>query len=642
MSSVQAALVAGLSGFAVMALELTAVSLMAPYFGNSAYVWTNVIGVILLAMAFGAHLGGRLSEREEVHKSLAVVLGASALGCALVLLLIGPVCAWLVPQDIPLDTAMAALIRGSLVATALLFALPVLLAACASPMLVVALVRGGKKVGAAAGLVSATGTIGSLLGTFAASHLLRPLLGSRETVWICAALLACAALLCARGRVATTAIPVLLLLPLSGVFSAPLKPAPAGMEWVAEAETPYQYLQVLRGGAGAERRTVLKINEGLDSFHSVAYADTPFTKGRYYDYHSAAPYLAGDGQVPGDLRVLSLGEAAGTYGRIYRHLYPGLHFDGVEIDPKVTELGAAHFAAPEGGAGATYGLDARCFVGMSRTEYHVVLVDAYEQQIYIPPHVCSRQFFAATAELLRPGGVVSVNAGGLRADDPVIQAIASTMRAALGNCAMFQVPRSRNFVLCSRKGEPIVPQRLAEARSSDPAFQPILAELAQTDRWHQPLAGGVVLDDNQPYLDVLHERAYADRGTEPELLPMAGSESRETVEAEWRKLSAAQRHVEALAVLQQAGQEHATLRILAGNTRWSLRDPEGALLEYRAAERLGSTWSGLAGLLESVQQDIAERDRARGVATRNSWLALIALGALLAGFGLVQRRLGPA
>ena len=50
----RAGLVAGLAGFAVMSLELTAVRLLAPYFGDSAYVWTNVIGVILVALAAGA------------------------------------------------------------------------------------------------------------------------------------------------------------------------------------------------------------------------------------------------------------------------------------------------------------------------------------------------------------------------------------------------------------------------------------------------------------------------------------------------------------------------------------------------------------------------------------------------------------
>ena len=37
----------GLAGFACMAGELTAVRVLAPHFGDSASVWTNVIGVIL-------------------------------------------------------------------------------------------------------------------------------------------------------------------------------------------------------------------------------------------------------------------------------------------------------------------------------------------------------------------------------------------------------------------------------------------------------------------------------------------------------------------------------------------------------------------------------------------------------------------
>ena len=54
LSAARAIVGAGAAGFGVMAAELTAVRLLAPHFGDSAYVWTNVIGVILAAMALGA------------------------------------------------------------------------------------------------------------------------------------------------------------------------------------------------------------------------------------------------------------------------------------------------------------------------------------------------------------------------------------------------------------------------------------------------------------------------------------------------------------------------------------------------------------------------------------------------------------
>ena len=63
-----AVLAAGATGFGVMAAELTAVRLLAPHFGDSAYVWTNVIGVILAAMALGATLGGRLCGRDGARR----------------------------------------------------------------------------------------------------------------------------------------------------------------------------------------------------------------------------------------------------------------------------------------------------------------------------------------------------------------------------------------------------------------------------------------------------------------------------------------------------------------------------------------------------------------------------------------------
>jgi hypothetical protein len=256
-------------------------------------------------------------------------------------------------------------------------------------MLVAMLVGAGSAAGRASGLVSATSTVGSLLGTFAATHLLVPGLGSRVTVWVCAAILLISAAIVRRRKApAVLAGGVLLLawLPL-----APHRAAPADTELLAERESAYQFLQVHRANEGAAQVTTLKINEGLDSFHSMARSDTAWTGGAYYDWHVAAGVLARDGipEAPGSLRVLSLGSAAGTFARVFGAAFPGCTVDGVEIDPTVVELGERYFGG-RGAAGVDVGgLDARVFVEQRGETYDVVLVDAYTRQIYIPAHVAS-------------------------------------------------------------------------------------------------------------------------------------------------------------------------------------------------------------------------------------------------------------
>ncbi len=54
-------LIAGWSGFFVMAIELLGGRLLAPYFGSSIYVWGAIISVFMLALSLGYLCGGRAS-----------------------------------------------------------------------------------------------------------------------------------------------------------------------------------------------------------------------------------------------------------------------------------------------------------------------------------------------------------------------------------------------------------------------------------------------------------------------------------------------------------------------------------------------------------------------------------------------------
>ena len=51
-----------ISGAAVMIIELAANRILVPWFGNTLFTWTGLIGVILIALSLGYYAGGVLAD----------------------------------------------------------------------------------------------------------------------------------------------------------------------------------------------------------------------------------------------------------------------------------------------------------------------------------------------------------------------------------------------------------------------------------------------------------------------------------------------------------------------------------------------------------------------------------------------------
>ncbi len=638
----RAAAVATAVGFAVMSVELTAVRLMAPHFGDSAYVWTNVIGVILVALALGAWLGGKASRRDDATVRLALVLAIGAAWIGVTPWIADGVGSMLLPQNLALDAAMGALVRGSLFATLVLFAPPVLMAGMTTPMLVAALVRSDVAVGAASGHVAAWSTIGSLVGTFLTTHTLVPGIGSQWTLVLCAIVLLGSSLAvrtAGRGT-AVGAVALLALLIPTGERRA----VPEGAELLAQVESAYQFLRVVRGGTqDASEATRLQINEGLDSFHSIALADTPFTGGRYYDFYAALPFLIGEGARPESLRVLSLGSAAGTFERLLAEVCPDATFDSVELDPAVAELAEEHFGGYPQSANVTSGIDARVFVERSEKEYDLILVDAYERQIYIPAHVASREFFQAARARLADGGIIAVNAGGRTFEDPVVEVVAGTMATVFDRAHAFRVPQSRNFMIAARAGDAVIePDGLSYVRTDDEPLNAVLTQVGKASAWREFGPGDRVLTDDRPFLDRVQDAALTRSIGDAKLFPMEGDQAPETAQQAAYAARQAQDLGALESALRSARQPTGALRFYAGDLRWLNHDLIGAQAEYEAAGTLGvpdNMRASLEGRVASVAAEVERLDSAVAVASRNTWLALGASLVLLAAFALAWRRL---
>jgi len=433
-------LVAAATGAAVLIVELMAVRLMAPWFGTSQLVWTNVIGVVLAALAAGQWMGGRWAEARRGAGPAALLIAAGALSLALPEI-VDWVAGLVRPDGLGLEEAFPIVTWGSLLVALLAVGAPMAALGAVTPWLVRLADDAGEHPARVAGAVLAAGTLGSLAGAFGATHVLLPALGSAGAVRLAGACLVLAALPLlgsARPRRAWA----LLLLPLA---TALLPHAPVRPSLLERVETRYQAARVELDPDGTR---LLRLNEGLDSFHS-AYRPGELWSGRYFDAF-ALPAVCAPPGADGVRRVLVLGLAAGTMARQAILLDPSLQVQGVELDAALVDLGRRWFDLPAGVAVAIG--DARVALAGSSTPWGAILVDCYSEQIYLPPHLCTQEFFELVRARLVPGGVAALNLGGRTREDPVVAAVAYTFGRVFPEAAMARVPGTRNWIVLGWNG----------------------------------------------------------------------------------------------------------------------------------------------------------------------------------------------
>jgi MFS family permease len=117
-------------GAAALGIEIAAVRLLAPYFGASEVVWANTIGVVLVALSVGYWLGGKIGDR---HPNMSDLCSAVLLGAVLTALLPFVSKPLLDVGVDALDSVSAGAFVGSLAATLVLLAVPVLVLGTVSP-----------------------------------------------------------------------------------------------------------------------------------------------------------------------------------------------------------------------------------------------------------------------------------------------------------------------------------------------------------------------------------------------------------------------------------------------------------------------------------------------------------------------------
>lgn len=424
------------AGMSVMAVELGASRLLAPYFSSSQIVWTIIIGTIMIAMALGNIYGGKSADKSPNPDKLYGRILIAAVWIALI-----PVAGKYIVLGISALLIFTVnnnfLIIAAFCACMVIFVFPLFLLGTVTPSLAKYSVSSLDDSGRTVGTLGAFNTIGSIIGTFVPTFVTIPAVGTSITFLIFAGILIVLSVIYfVSSRVGYKKIIISGVIFVSCcVFGHGDSFAFWQKDLTYEGESIYNYLQVSED----DKQVSLSTNV-LFGVQSVYMKDDTLT-GLYYDYAMAAPIMVPD-KNPDSMEVLILGMGTGTYATQCRKYFGDMNIEGVEIDEKITKLSRKYFALPDDINVTTY--DGRAFLNASDRKYDVIMVDAY-QDITIPFQMSSVEFFRLVKSHLNENGVMVVNMNMRGNDDGDInQYLADTISSVFGNVYTVEVDNSTN------------------------------------------------------------------------------------------------------------------------------------------------------------------------------------------------------
>jgi spermidine synthase len=504
-----------LCGAVLLGVEIAASRVLAPFFGNSLFVWGALIGVVLAGLSLGYWLGGALADRLP---AAGLLLGVIAVGAATVLA---------VPLvDQPVLEAIVAWDPGprlnALLAAVALFGAPSVVLAAVTPVAVRLRARSLATLGRTAGRLFSVSTAGSIAGTFATAFFLIPELGVEQLFELGAATLFAAAGIVALLERRQVAVAVVIALAAASGYLAWSHAPEAGTtlsraaseNWSPVYRTRgYGYLDArdARTGPGDELRVVFSEDTQYHrlavvedetsrylrfdaSLQSAMYLDDPYrTRFRYTDY-----FHLGLAYNPGARDVLFVGLGAGSSPKRMWREFPELQLTAVELDPVVVDVAHRLFHVPRDPRLEIEVEDGRRFLAADDRRFDVIAIDAFFADA-IPFHLVTREFLELARSRLAPGGVIVTNAIGA-IEGPgsrLFRSIYRTYRTVFPTVLVHPVVEPgqggddayRNLILVATDGaapgRQFLADRWADVRRRVPAAPDL--ERAIMDRHDQPL-----------------------------------------------------------------------------------------------------------------------------------------------------------
>lgn len=196
-----------------------------------------------------------------------------------------------------------------------------------------------------------------------------------------------------------------------------------------EKDSKYNHIMVIEDADGL--RTLL-FEEGGARQSVVKIGDPDHLE---LPYARAVPI--GLSLVEKPAKVLIIGLGGGTIPMFLRTHWVEMEIDAVDIDPMVIAVASGFFDFREDERLRAHAEDGRKFVEARKSEYDVIILDAYGRDS-IPYHLGTLEFLEAVRRALKPGGVVIGNVWS-RFSNPLYDSMVHTYQKAFDELYTFTV-----------------------------------------------------------------------------------------------------------------------------------------------------------------------------------------------------------
>ena len=417
-----------ITGACVLIIEIVATRILSPYFGNTIFTISSVIGIVLAALSIGYYYGGKLADKSasaQVFYTIILASGVSVVVLHILSIILLPVLGY-----------KLSLTSGPIVTAIVLFFAPAALLGMLSPFAIKLQVMRFPKmgIGEVTGGIFFWSTVGSIFGSLFAGFVLIPRFGIDAIV-----------------------LGVALTLGLLGLF--PL------LRYRAPKKTLYSFVLLLVGGVVIVASLLADTDENIVYRQDGVYEKITIYDGelkgratRFFQQDrskSGAMYLDSDELVlgytkyyalyklftPDPEQVLVIGGGAYSIPKALLNDLPQVKVDVSEIEPSLHDLAIKYFNVPETDRLNSYVEDGRRFLFDSDKSYDYIFSDVYYSLYSIPAHFTTVEFFEIAKEKLNKDGIfIASLIGDLSRKEPsFIMSEIKTFQSVFPNSYFFAV-----------------------------------------------------------------------------------------------------------------------------------------------------------------------------------------------------------